>query len=424
MKRIGIAAVVLIALGTIAGALLLITTPGRKLIYKARLAIAPKVEPKIKEVIKEVEVIVKPDPPEKFVSYKSIDTTQLWSGLDVTTKFEFIEGRTATEELATEGNFGMEVKVKLTIPKANDSVESLAGLNPSLPAILPALPQLLENGKVSPLYNVFYEVKAKRMQDRITRLNSILTKHNFYDCETILELSHPETKAKAFLMQGEMDVVSDGSDGDRRPELDEYIANSDNYQPFSSYGWAKRTQQPNPLLSRWEQKVATAKAAQKPNKALIEELTRELNDLKARSYLIARDDPFIVIPLSLLGYTKKNPHAPAIGDYAVVIHEDKIYPAICGDAGPSFQMGEASLRLAKEIDENATPYRRPVSKLAVTYIIFPGSGERPWGPPDLPKWHQRVSELLTSIGGIGQGFTLHQWEDHFAQPINSGETGN
>jgi len=416
LKRLSIVFIILALLGAATAAVLLTTTAGRKLVYKARLAIAPKVEPKtvIKEVIKEVEVPVKPDPPEKFVSYKRIDTTQLWSGFDVKSEFEVNQGGSATEEKLAKDQFAIEFKVKVNVPKAAASMEDLAALNPDLPNVLPDLPKLIENGKVSPLYNHLYQVKTERMQSRVTRINSLLTKHNFFDCETIMELTHPETRARAFLMQGEMDVVSDGSDGDRRPELDEAIASSSNYQPFSSYGWKKRTTTPNPLLARWEKKLADAKAATRPDTARINELQREIADLKARSFLIARDDPFVVIPLSLLGYARKNPHAPSIGDYAVVVYKDKVYPAICGDAGPSFQMGEASLRIAKELNENATPYRRPVGDLTISYIIFPGSGERPWGPPDLKHWHKRCSELLEGIGGLGPDVELHQWKDHFA----------
>ncbi|MEZ5302405.1 MAG: hypothetical protein R3F11_17490 [Verrucomicrobiales bacterium] len=59
------------------------------------------------------------------------------------------------------------------------------------------------------------------MKTNLTRLNRVLSRHNFYDCETILELTHPDSKQPVLLMQGEMDVVSDGSDGDRMAKLDD-----------------------------------------------------------------------------------------------------------------------------------------------------------------------------------------------------------
>jgi hypothetical protein len=98
--------------------------------------------------------------------------------------------------------------------------------------------------------------------------------------------------------------------------------------------------------------------------------------MKARSSLIAEKDPFVVISLLFRGYGDQNKFTPQIGDYAAVIHEGKIYPAICGDYGPSFKMGEASLLMAKTVNPKATPYIRPESDLKVTYLIFPGTAEK------------------------------------------------
>jgi hypothetical protein len=144
-------------------------------------------------------------------------------------------------------------------------------------------------------------------------------------------------------------------------------------------------------------------------------LRRGIEDLKARSYLIAEYDPFIVIPVNLLT-DRSNPFAPKVGDYAVVVHGEKIYPCIVGDGGPTFKVGEASLRLAKEINEKASPYSRPVSELTVSYVVFPGSREEKAGPPDYEKWRQKCHELLQEIGGLGNGYQLHQWTDLLAKP--------
>lgn len=70
-------------------------------------------------------------------------------------------------------------------------------------------------------------------------LQELLSKHNFYDLETILHLRDPATNRRVFLMQSEMDVVSDGSDGDRLATMPAEIVESTNYQPFTSYGWKK-----------------------------------------------------------------------------------------------------------------------------------------------------------------------------------------
>jgi hypothetical protein len=79
-------------------------------------------------------------------------------------------------------------------------------------------------------------------------------------------------------------------------------------------------------------------------------------------------------------------------------------------------MGEASLFLAKTINEKATPYRRPESDLKVTYLIFPGTAEKPNAPPNLDQWHEKCSAYLTEIGAPGPGRELHRWEDPFKKP--------
>jgi hypothetical protein len=79
-------------------------------------------------------------------------------------------------------------------------------------------------------------------------------------------------------------------------------------------------------------------------------------------------------------------------------------------------MGEASLMIAKKISDRATPYNRPENDLKVTYLIFPGTAEKPFGPPDLDRWHAKVSEYLTECGGLGDGYTLHKWENPFPPP--------
>ena len=87
-----------------------------------------------------------------------------------------------------------------------------------------------------------------------------------------------------------------------------------------------------------------------------------------------------------------------------------MYPAILGDAGPSYKVGEASLRLCNQIKDTGTPLARPVSDLAVTYLIFPGSADKERSAPDLDRWHARCSELLAEIG-VTNNAALHRWEN-------------
>ena len=133
-------------------------------------------------------------------------------------------------------------------------------------------------------------------------------------------------------------------------------------------------------------------------------------DMKIASFLIADYDPFIVVPINILA-DRRDPYAPNIGDFAVVVHERTAYPAIVGDAGPSFKVGEASLRMAREINASATPYSRPVSDLTVTYLVFPRSADDPKRAPDYSHWRKRCGELVDKIGGLGEGVELHEWKD-------------
>jgi len=351
------------------------------------------------------------------------DVAKLFNGINVKTTLDLESGMNATQERIDDGAYQFEIKLKINVPKANKSADELAALNPHLPQMLPHLGKLIQTCAVSPFYERLYSLKHERIKNNLTRLDSLETRHNYYDCETILQLTHPDTGQKALLMQGEMDVVADGSDGDRMPELDDYISLSTHYQPMTSYGWAKRTAQPNPLVARWEKRIAEAKeefaiqglSAERNTylKNLIAQLTREMTDIKSRSYLIAEADPFIVLPLSLLN--QSNSHAPAIGDFACVIVDGKIYPAICGDAGPSWKMGEASLFVAQTMNSEASPYRRPVSDLKVTYLIFPGSKEPTNEPPDLAKWKDKCNGFLTKLGGLGESYALHDWRDIIAE---------
>ncbi len=378
-----------------------------------------------KEVLKEVPA-PPPPLPGGYIDRKEVDVASLWNGITVKTQLVTEQGGFASLERLDPEAYKAEFQLSIRVPRANQSLAELSRINTHLPKVLPGLATMLETAKVSPFYHKLYDNKTRRVQTDLTRLSKVLDRHNFFDCETILELTHPETKRRVMLIQSEMDVVADGSDGDRMPKLDEYIYMSDYYQPFTSYAWPKKSKTPNPLLARWEARLkkleadyavkGLSAARNAELKSAINHIKLEIADMKARSSLIAEKDPFIVISLLFRGYENQNPHTPRMGDYAAVIYGDKIYPAICGDYGPSFKMGEASLLIAKTINEKATPYRRPESDLKVTYLIFPGTGEKPWGPPDLKLWQEKVIGYLNEAGGIGAGYTLHEWPDPFPQP--------
>jgi hypothetical protein len=402
----------------------LIALPFTPIMRKIAARLAPEAKERI--VVKEVEVpevLQDPDEPlpTGFVRYTKADTQRLWSEVDVSATVDAQSGGAASRVRKERGSYEIAYQIKLTIPEPSTSLEQLSALNPELPKMLPDLAVMLETAKVSGFYHKLYELKQKRVQQKVLRLHELLSRHHMFDCETVLELTHPETSEKALLIQGEMDVVSDGSDGDRLAKFDDEIANSDNYQPFTSYYWKKVTDTPNPMLPKWERRLADAVAAAKADglsasrlrdaKNLVAERKNEVARMKSQSWLIARADPFIVIPLSLHAYGSSYDFGPRIGDYAVVIHGGKLLPAIVGDAGPSWLTGEASLRIAQEVNPNATPYNRPESDLKVTYLIFPKSREWPGSQPDYAKWREKCAEYLGRIGGVGEGYGLHEWED-------------
>ncbi|MEI6653440.1 MAG: glycoside hydrolase family 75 protein [Verrucomicrobiota bacterium] len=352
------------------------------------------------------------------------DVRQLRAGIPFKTEIKFEKGGIASKERVDAASYSAFYQLNLRVPTPAKTMAELESSNPHLSKLLPGLPALVANGEVSGWYNKLYDNKTARIRHDATLLNEILTKHNLYDCETMLNL-HAENGRRVFFMQADMDVVSDGSDGDRLALMPDAIVDSANYQPFTSYAWSKRGAVPNPMVAGWERRIkgaekeladqATTAERKKWLRERIAYLKRGVADLKNRSFLIAEHDPFIVIPVSVMA-AQNDPFAPKVGDFAVVIHEDKLYPSIVGDGGPTFKVGEASLRMAQKINPRALSNNRPVSDLKVSYVIFPGSREAEHGPPDYARWRQRCHELINEIGGLGQGYALFEWQDTLPKP--------
>lgn len=345
---------------------------------------------------------------------------ELSRGLNLKTQVNFQPGTLASRDRETKSNYQMTISLNVKQPKALMKKEDILKLNPKLETMLPGLSTLFRNARVSPYYGQIYVRKQTEIRKNLASLLKLLDRHNYYDTETILEIAYPGTGRKLLWLQSEMDVVSDGSDGDRLTAMPDKILKSSFYQPSTSYRWKKRTDKPNPLLKPWQQRLASykktlEKAPSAEKTALrrkIDHAERVIEELKRYSFLISEYDPFIVVPLGVVN--QSSPFSPQFGDYAVVIVGDKLYPALVGDAGPRYKTGEGSLRLSREINPKAGPYSRPVSDLKVSYLIFPGSAEPEAGPPDYEKLTARCRELLNEIGGTGKEFKLHQWEDLLA----------
>lgn len=347
------------------------------------------------------------------------DIRKMSKGFKLHTKVTVEKGDLASKERKRDDSYTAHYELKIKLPKPSTTLEQLQKESPKLGVILPGLNEMLPKAEVSRFFYQSYENKTKRLKLKSTQLSELMTQHNFYDCETILNLKHPGTGKRMMLMQSEMDVVSDGSDGDRLPTMPEKIVNSSYYQPMTSYGWKKTGKTPNPLIKGWkgrikkaEEEIAkkgTTKARSDWLKMRIKKIKREIEDMTYRSYLIAEYDPFIVMPINMVTY-RGDKYGARIGDYAVVIYKEKVYPCIVGDAGPSFKTGEASLRMAKQLNEKAGIYSRPVSDLTVTYLVFPGSADK-FQAPDYEQWKKRCSELLEGVGGLGEPYKLHTWKN-------------
>jgi hypothetical protein len=351
-----------------------------------------------------------------FITGK-LDTAKLFNGVTLHAKVETVPGADATTERVDPESYVLDLKLEARLPSPNKTIEELAKVTPQLPGLLPGLARMLSPDPVSPLFAQLYETKVKVLRENLVHLDQVLSRHNFFDCQTVLQLQHPQNHRKALLLQADMDVDADGSDADRMPIG---TAVTTNFKPFTSYRWPKKTPAPNPYLPAAEDrlkkveteyglKTTTPERKRELRLALVQ-LRDEVMTLKKFSFLIGATDPYIVVP----GAFARGKDAPKVGDYALVVFADVLYPAIVGDIGPNDRVGEASLRIAKQINALSTPYNRPVSDLKVTYLVFPGTADKPFGPPDLEKLQARCQKLLDEIGGAS--VPLHHWENIISPP--------
>ncbi len=336
------------------------------------------------------------------------DVSRLFNGITLRSEVETTSGAAASEERVDPMSYAIDLKLRARVPTPNRTVDELGKVSPDLGKLLPGLAAMVKPESVSPLFAQLYETKVRELRENLSRLDLLLSRHNFYDCQTVLALRHPETKRRALLFQADMDVDADGSDGDRVPAGNGV---SPTFKPFTSFRWGKKSNRPNPYLPgiedrlrrvELEQRTATPERKRDLKNAATE-LRDEISAMKKYSYLIGTYDPFIVVPASFT----KGSDAAHVGDYAVVIAGSTIYPAMVGDVGPNDRVGEASLRIAKEVNGLSNPNNRPISELKATYIVFNGTADSSWGSLDLEKLQARCEALVKEIGGAS--VPLHHW---------------
>jgi hypothetical protein len=367
----------------------------------------------------EVTATRSPEPPPTRPPVISgrLETAKLFNGITLHATVETPPGADATTERVDPQSYVVDLKLQARLPSPNKTIEELAKISPQLPTLLPGLSAMLSPDPVSPLYAQLYQTKVKMLQENLARFDLLLSRHNFYDCQTVLQLQHPQSHRKALLLQADMDVDADGSDADRIPIGNGATAN---FKPFTSYRWPKKTPAPNPYLTAVEDRLKRAEAEyalktttperKRELRTGLTQLRDQVTTLTKFSFLIGATDPYIVVP----GAFARGRDGAKVGDYAVVVFASVVYPAIVGDIGPNDKVGEASLRIAKEINPLATPNNRPVSDLKATYLIFPGTADAPFGPPDLDKIQARCQKFVDEIGGAT--VPLHHWANIIPPP--------
>jgi hypothetical protein len=353
-----------------------------------------------------------PPLPERFDFSDRVETTSIFNGMTLRADIKTTEGQPASIERTLPDSYLLDVSLKIQAPAPWQTADAFRAAVPEIDQAFPGLAGLIASSKVSPFYYSLYQRKIDFTRNQIGQFQMLLSRHNFFDCDTILELTNPTTSQKALLIQSEMDVVTDGTDPDRTLT---YEASSNSFQPFTSYSWAKKSKAVNPAIAPRDQEVTdlTARLRQpgitgaeaSRARERITVLKTEIAALKYRSSLVAALDPFVVVPMFMVKHGD-NVFAPRIGDYAVVLYKGIAYPAIVGDTGPDLKTGEASIRIARTINSDATGMSRSVSDLNVTYLVFPGSVSEPFGPPDLAKWREKCAGLLEKLGVQA---TLFDW---------------
>jgi hypothetical protein len=350
---------------------------------------------------------------EPILPRKNYDTARLFNGLALKTSVTCAQGTLTTLATIPETNsYGADITLHVSWPVAATKSQEILSATPELGNLLPSLARLLEGATPSPDFAGLLERKERSLRANLAQLQKLPYRDSLFDCQTILNLKHPENGRRVLFVQAIMNVNTDGSDGDRNLAIDRLSAT---FQPQTNYRWPKSGTHPNPCLRETESRLALLGAElgsgslTPDNKA---SLTKELDYLKATAeelkhwdFLVGTADPFIVLPSFMVG---KSAGQPGIGDYAIVIAHGKLYPAVLGDMGPGSKIGEASLRLCRAIDPASGADKRPFSSPEVAYLVFPGTAEKPFSVPDYARWASRCHDLWKELGGT-ETAEWHEW---------------
>ena len=344
---------------------------------------------------------------------KNYDTAKLFNGITLTSKVDCTPSQeTALTAVSDSNSYKMDINLHVQWPKAATSLRDLQAATPDIIVLIPGLDSLLTNAAPSPDFAALLNHKERSLRANLGQLQKLPYRDSLFDCQTILDLSYPATSRRALLIQAIMNVNTDGSDGDRNLPIDRL---SSTYQPQTNYRWEKKSDRPNICLRDEVSQLALTEAelgsgTMTPKERVTLEARRDaakatIAELKRWSFLAGTSDPFIVLPSFMVG---KSADQPGIGDYAVVIAKGTLYPAILGDLGPNSKIGEASLRICREIFPESGADRRPISRPQVVYLVFPGTAEKPFTAPDYAHWSERCHQLWKEFGGSDTA-SWHEW---------------
>ena len=129
-----------------------------------------------------------PTPPEPGDTLGSVtDVRKLRSGIPFQTEVLVEKGAIASKEKIDPASYTASYQLSLRVPTPAKSLAELEVSNPGLGKMLPGLSPLMEKAEVSPWFYKLYDNKVTRIRRDANTLNELLTKHNLYDCETILQ---------------------------------------------------------------------------------------------------------------------------------------------------------------------------------------------------------------------------------------------
>src|SRR5437879_4804650 len=122
------------------------------------------------------------------------EVSRLFNGITLRSEVETVAGAAASEERIDPMSYAIDLKLRARVPTPNRNVDELGRVSPDLGKLLPGLATMLKPEAVSPLFGQLYETKVHELRENLGRLDLLLSRHNFYDCQTVLELKHPESK--------------------------------------------------------------------------------------------------------------------------------------------------------------------------------------------------------------------------------------